>query len=92
MTYDKFMLITNAFVCLVMFLRALYFVRDGKGYSRLGSWLAYAFLGYSISVPVYSYLDPSYQAGFQNLIPNTFLCAALFAKRGNVMQLIKKVG
>ncbi|WP_336432250.1 phage holin family protein [Providencia rettgeri] len=92
MTYDKFMLITNAFVCLVMFFRTLYFVRGDKGYSRLGSWLAYAFLGYSISVPVYSYLDPSYQAGIQNLIPNLFLCAALFAKRGNVMQLIKKVG
>ncbi len=31
MTYDKLMLITNAFVCLVMFLRGLYFVRNGKG-------------------------------------------------------------
>ncbi|AMG65733.1 MULTISPECIES: phage holin family protein [Providencia] len=92
MTYDKLMLITNALVCLVMFLRGLYFVRNGKGYSKLGGWLAYAFLGYSASVPVYSYLDPSYQAGIQNLIPNLFLCAALFAKRGNVMQLIKKVG
>ncbi|HCT1399451.1 phage holin family protein [Morganella morganii] len=92
MTYDKLLLIANALVCFVMFFRGLYFKRGDKNYSKLGGWLAWLFLGYSISVPVFSYLDPSYQAGFQNLIPNSFLCAALFAKRGNVMQLLKKVG
>ena len=92
MTYDKSLLIINALICLIMFFRGLYFVRGDKCYSRLGGWLAWVFLGYSISVPVFSYLDPTYQVGIQNLIPNSFLCAALFAKRGNVMQLLKKVG
>ncbi|EMB3084222.1 phage holin family protein [Providencia rettgeri] len=90
MTYDKLLLLINASICLVMFFRGLYFVRGGKEYSRLGGWLAWAFLGYSASVPIYSFLDPMYKVGLQNLIPNLFLCAAIFAKRGNIMQLIKK--
>lgn len=90
MTYDKAVLIGNAIVCFVMFLRVILFERKDKHYSRFGSWIAWLFLGYTISIPVYAYLDPKYQSSTQLLIANIFLCISMLYKRGNVMWFFKK--
>lgn len=86
---EKLLIILNAAICSVIFVRVFTFRRNGRQHCTKGAWIAWLVLSYSASVPVRAYFDPIYHADFTSVISNSLICAAVLVYRGNVMSFFK---
>lgn len=89
MMFEKALIILNAVICSVIFVRVFSFRRNGRQHCAKGAWIAWLILSYSASVPVRAYFDPVYHADITSVISNLLICAAVLVYRGNVMSFFK---
>ncbi|HCR4002930.1 TPA: phage holin family protein [Morganella morganii] len=93
MMFEKVLIILNAVICSVIFVRVFSFRRNGRQHCAKGAWIAWIVLSYSANVPVrtaqFFLFDSPYYADITSVISNLLICAAVLVYRGNVMSFFK---
>ncbi|TAL53830.1 phage holin family protein [Pandoraea sp.] len=85
----KILIIINAILCGAIALRLLTFRRAGLTYRPWAARLAYGLVLLSASVPIRVAFGGYTCIDITELPINAVLCAAVFAARGNVMDLLR---
>jgi putative flippase GtrA len=82
---------TNALLCAFVALRLLLFRRGDASHRPAANLLAYLLIVAAGAVPLLTLFDRAPATGWPQLILNAVLTAAVFAVRGNVVELFRPV-
>ncbi|WP_447886338.1 phage holin family protein [Serratia fonticola] len=83
----------NAVICALIAVRLLTFKRNGATHRYWGGFLAYALIVATASVSIRVFMGQySTTTDISELVINIVLCIAVFSAKGNVVQLVKRLG
>lgn len=84
------LLLLNAVVCAAICLRLIFFRRAGGAHRPIASAIAYLLIVASGLIPLRTVLGLTIQVSYSQFVLNLALCVAVFAMRGNVVELFRR--